>query len=47
MREDDNLVVIQVTPGSAEYSNVIDKFLKDVGKMDIVKVRINFYPLVQ
>lgn len=40
MKDSDNLVVVTVNSGSPEYSSVIDRFQAQVGKMEIVKVRV-------
>lgn len=39
MEEKDNLVVAEVYSGTSEYSDVIQKFLRQVGKLEIIKVK--------
>lgn len=41
----DNLAIIQVPQGNAEYSNVIDRFHGQVGKRNIVKVWVKQFEL--
>ncbi|XP_078312815.1 protein mono-ADP-ribosyltransferase PARP14-like [Crassostrea virginica] len=38
MEEKDNLVVAEVYSGTSEYSDVIQKFLRQVGKLEIIKL---------
>lgn len=40
MKDSDNLVVVQVKSGSPEYSSVIDRFHAQVGKKEIVQVKV-------
>lgn len=40
MKGSDNLVVVPVNSGCTEFSSVIDRFQAQVGKKEIVKVRV-------
>lgn len=40
MKDSDNLVIVPVNSGSTEFSSVIDRFQAQVGKREIVKVRV-------
>lgn len=40
MPDSDNLAVVPVNSGSPDYTNVIKRFHGQVGKREIVKVRV-------
>lgn len=40
MKNSDNLVVVHVKATDSEYSSVIDRIHREVGKREIVKVRV-------
>lgn len=43
MKNSDNLVVVQLKATDSEYSSVNGRFQEDVGKREIVKVRVVIY----
>lgn len=43
MKNSDNLVVVQLKATDSEYSSVIDRIHREVGKREIVKVRVVTY----
>lgn len=40
MKDSDNLAMVPVNSGSPEYSSVINRFQEQVGKREMVKVRV-------
>lgn len=42
MPDSDNLSVVPVNSGSPDYTNVINRFHDQVGKREIIKVRVAY-----